>query len=117
VDVPRVRECAREDVVFETCKKTIDYCVTSPKFHTVDCGEETTCELVPVLKTRKVQCCVPEAVKVPVEVCVTRMVAKRIICCEECWCAMQKEAAKHGSDCDTCGKDGILAKHKAKKCK
>jgi hypothetical protein len=93
-NVPRVQECTREDVVFEEVGKTIDYCVMTPKFHTIDCGEETVCELVPVKKTRKVQVCVPEAVKVPVEVCVVKMVAKRICCCEECWCEMQKRAAK-----------------------
>ena len=97
-NVPRVQECTRENVVFEECKKTIDYCVMTPKFHTIDCGEETTCELVPVTKTRKVQVCVPEAVKVPCDVVVTRMVAKTICCCDECWCAMQ-EQEKHKKHC------------------
>jgi hypothetical protein len=102
VNVPRVQNCPREEVVFEECKKTIDYCVLTPKFHKVDCGEETYCVLEPVVKTRKVQVCVPEAIKVPCEVCVTRMVAKKILCCEECWCEMQKRAAKeakHKKDC------------------
>jgi hypothetical protein len=93
-DMPRVQNCTREDVVFEECKKTIDYCVLTPKFATKECGEETVCELVPVTKTRKVQVCVPEAIKVPVDVKVTRMVAKQIMCCEDCWCAMQKQARK-----------------------
>jgi hypothetical protein len=101
--VPRVQNCTREDVVFEECGKTIDYCVITPKFHTIDCGEETVYELVPVKKTKKVQVCVPEAVKVPCDVCVTRMVAKKICCCEECWCAMQEQAKKD-------------AKHKKDKC-
>jgi hypothetical protein len=97
-NVPRVQECTRENVVFEECKKTIDYCVVTPKFHTIDCGEESTCELVPVTKTRKVQVCVPEVVKVPCDVVVTRMVAKTICCCDECWCAMQ-EQEKHKKHC------------------
>jgi hypothetical protein len=60
---------------------------------------ETICELVPVQKTRKVQVCVPEAVKVPVEVKVTRMVAKQVLCCNDCWHAMQQEGhKKHGKE-------------------
>lgn len=104
-NVPRVQNCTRENVVFEECKKTIDYCVMTPKFHTVDCAEETTCELVPVTKTRKVQVCVPEAVKVPCDVVVMKMVAKDICCCDACWCEMQEQAkkdAKHGHKKDKC---------------
>jgi hypothetical protein len=104
--VARVQNGTRQDVVFEETTKTIDYCVISPKYHTIDCGEETTCELVPVTKTRKVQVCVPEAVKVPCDVEVTKMVAKNICCCDVCWCAMQEQAAqdakhaKHKKDCN-----------------
>jgi hypothetical protein len=93
-NVPRVQECTREDVVFEDCKKTIDYCVLTPKFDKKECGEETIYVLEPVQKTRKVQVCVPEAVKVPVDVVVTRMVAQKLLCCDECWCEMQKQAIK-----------------------
>lgn len=95
-DMPRVQNCTREDVVFEVCTKTIDYCVKTPKFPVTECGEETIYELVPVVKTRKVQVCVPEAVKVPCDVKVTRMVAKKICCCHECWCEMQRQSGhKH----------------------
>lgn len=93
-DVPRVQNCERQDVVFEECKKTIDYCVKTPKFEKIDCGVETVYKLVPVEKKRTVQVCVPEAVKVPVEVKVQRMVAKDICCCQRCWCAMQEQAAR-----------------------
>jgi hypothetical protein len=96
-DAPRVQECFREDVVFEETKKTIDYCVMTPKFEKKECGVETVCELVPVQKTRKVQVCVPEAIKEPCDVKVTRMVAKTIVCCDECWCAMQEASKKKGS--------------------
>lgn len=89
-EVPRVQECTRPGVVFEECKKTIDYCVKTPKFEKVECGVETVQELVPVTKTRKVQVCVPEAVKTPCDVQVTRMVAKQVMCCDACWCAMQQ---------------------------
>jgi hypothetical protein len=96
-DAPRIQNCVRQDVVFEQCKKTIDYCVKTPKFAKKECGVETICELVPIQKTRKVQVCVPEAVKVPVEVKVNRMVAKQICCCEDCWLAMQQQSCKkHG---------------------
>jgi hypothetical protein len=101
-DAPRVQNCTREDVVFEQCKKTIDYCVKTPKFPTTVCAEETIYVLEPVQKTRKVQVCVPEAVKVPVDVQVTRMVPKTICCCDECWCAMQKEASHKSHKCDKC---------------
>ena len=54
----------------------------------------SVCELVPVQKTRKVQVCVPEAIKVPVEVKVTRMVAKKVCCCDDCWCEMKQQGKK-----------------------
>ncbi len=88
---PRVRNCKREDVVFETCKETIDYCVKTPKSEKIECGVETVYKLVPIEKTCMEQVCVPKAIKVPVDVKVNRMVAKQIFCCDECWCNMQKQ--------------------------
>ena len=73
-----------EEVVFEKIKKDIDYCVKTPKKHTELCSEETTYKLEPVEKTRKVVVCVPELVKQPVEVKVTKMLPKTIYCCEKC---------------------------------
>jgi hypothetical protein len=73
-----------EDVVFEKTTKDIDYCVKTPKKHKELCAEETVCKLEPVVKKRKVQVCVPEIIKQPVEVKVTRMVPKTICCCEKC---------------------------------
>jgi len=114
-DMPRVQECMRQDVVFEECKKTIDYCVKTPKFDKKECAVETVCELVPVQKTRKVQVCVPEAVKVPCDVKVTRMVAKKIVCCDECWCALQKEGKK--KHCKDGKKEHFAFFKKDKECK
>ena len=91
---PRVRNCKREDVVFETCKETIDYCVKTPKSEKIECGVETVYKLVPVEKTCTEQVCVPKAVKVPCDVKVNRMVAKQICCCDQCWCNMQQEKLK-----------------------
>jgi hypothetical protein len=88
-DMPRVQNCSRPSVVFEKCGKTIDYCVKTPKFDKQECGVETVYELVPVEKTRKVQVCVPEAVRVPCDVQVVRKVAKDVICCEHCWKKMR----------------------------
>jgi len=87
---PRVRYCKQQDVVFEECKETIDYCVKTPKSEKIECGVETIYKLVPVEKTCTVQVCVPKAVKVPVDIKVNRMVAKKIYCCDECWCNMQQ---------------------------
>ena len=101
-NVPACRNATREHVVFEECKKTIDYCVQTPKFHTIDCGEETIYELVPVhedAQGRSAAC--RRRSRCRVDVCVTRMVAKRICCCEECWCEMQRQARKTPSTAST----------------
>jgi len=103
-DAPRSQNCCQQDIVFEECKKTIDYCVKTPKYHKIDCGTETVYKLVPVEKKRMVQVCVPEAIKVPVDVKVNRMVAKEICCCRDCWCAMQEKLAR----------DQKMAEHKEK---
>ena len=73
-----------EDVVFTKTTKDIDYCVKTPKKHKELCAEETIYTLEPVEKTRTVLVCVPEIIKQPVEVQVTRMVPKTICCCEAC---------------------------------
>ena len=78
------RQCEVNDVVFEKVKREIDYCVKTPKVREELCAEETTYELVPVEKTRKVQVCVPEVVKKAVDVQVTKMLPKTIYCCEKC---------------------------------
>ncbi len=76
------------DVVFETTKRDISYCVKEPKKRTQVCRDETVYEFQPVEKTRDVEVCVPEIVKKQVEVFVCRMVPQTILCCETC--------AKHG---------------------
>ena len=73
-----------DDVVFETITKEISYCIKVPKKHKEFCAEEITYKLEPVEKTRKVQVCVPEIVKKPVETCVTKMLPKVVYCCETC---------------------------------
>lgn len=108
IETPRVQNCTREDVVFEECKKTIDYCVITPKTEKKECGTETVCKLVPIEKTRKVLVCVPEAIKEPVEVKVTRMVAKNVCCCNDCWCELKEEA----KDCKECKGCTLFNKHK-----
>ncbi len=93
-DEVRVQNCERQDVVFEVCKKDIDYCVKTPKFDEKVCAEETIYKLVPVEKTCKVMVCVPEIVKKPCQVEVTRMVAKKVWCCEAC--CQKCDAGHHG---------------------
>lgn len=91
---PRARNCKREDVVFEECKKTIDYCVKTPKFEKKVCGVETVYKLKPVERQRTVQVCVPKAIKVPVDIKVNRMVAQQICCCDQCWRGMNEQRRK-----------------------
>lgn len=76
--------CCKEDVVFETTKRDIDYCVRVPKTYKQVCAEETEYKLVPVMKTRKVTVCVPEIVDVPEEVTVCKMVPQVKQCCPKC---------------------------------
>jgi hypothetical protein len=92
--MPRTRDCIRNDVVFEECKKTIDYCVKTPKFEKKTCGVETIYKLVPVEKTRTVTVCVPEIVKKPIDIKVQRKVAKTVCCCQECACKTKKKHPK-----------------------
>lgn len=72
------------DVVFDTTKREISYCVKVPKKRPVTCAEETVYKLVPIEKTRTVMACVPEVIKQPVEVQVCKMVPKTILCCVGC---------------------------------
>ncbi|MHB8862189.1 MAG: hypothetical protein ACYC6N_07285 [Pirellulaceae bacterium] len=80
----RSATCCKEDVVFETTKRDIDYCVQVPKTYKQVCAEETEYKLMPVEKTRKVTVCVPEIVEVPEEVTVCKMVAQSKQCCPKC---------------------------------
>jgi hypothetical protein len=73
-----------KDVVFETTKKEISYCVKTPKIHKEFCAEETVYVLEPVEKTRTVVVCVPEIIKKPIEVQVVKMLRKTVYCCEKC---------------------------------
>lgn len=81
---PRHQSYQEPDVVFTESKKDISYVVKVPKKKTEVCAEETVYKLEPVQKTRKVQVCIPELVKQPVEVKVVKMVEKTIYCCETC---------------------------------
>jgi hypothetical protein len=80
----RSSECQEQDIAFEKMTKDISYCVKTPKIRKELCAEETVYELVPVEKTRKICVCVPEILKKPVDVQVTKMVPKTIYCCEKC---------------------------------
>lgn len=73
-------------LIFEKTTKDIFYCVKTPKKYTIDGGEETAMKLVPVEKTRTVSVMVPKIEKNVIEVEVTRMVPKKILCCEKCAC-------------------------------
>jgi len=88
VIVPRVEEQTQcfeaPDVVFSTNKRQIDYCVKVPKKKVEVCAEERICKLVPVEKTRTVTVCVPKIVHKPVEVTVTKMMPKKVVCCQSC---------------------------------
>lgn len=99
VDVPRERTYCRKEVVFEECKKTIDYCVKTPKFEEEVCAVEKSYRLEPVEKKRTVQVCVPEIVQKPTDYCVTRMVQKKVVSCSACYEAMVAEA-KRAQQCD-----------------
>ncbi len=80
----RTEMCQEPQLVFETNKRTIDYCVKVPKKRVIPCTEETTYKLVPEQRTRTVTVCVPEIVKKPVEVTCTKMVPRTITCCPKC---------------------------------
>jgi hypothetical protein len=82
-DMQSTNYCEK-DVAFETTKKEISYVVKTPKKHKEFCAEETTYELQPLERTRKVTVCVPEIIKKPVDVQVTKMLQKTIYCCEKC---------------------------------
>lgn len=88
VTVMKKKACSqngeKQDVIFRKSTKPLSYCVKVPKYKEEICKEITEYELVPVEKTRTVVHCVPEIVKKPVEVQVTKMVCKKILCCEAC---------------------------------
>jgi hypothetical protein len=88
VIVPRLEErtqCYEEPaLVLATTKRQIDYCVQVPRMKKKVCAEERICKLVPVEKTRTVTVCVPRIVYLPVEVTVTKMMPKKILCCKSC---------------------------------
>jgi hypothetical protein len=84
----REQECTRPQLVFDTKKCTIDYCVKTPKTHEVPCMEETYLKLVPETRTRTVTVCVPQIERVTYDVQVTKMFPKTVSCCPHC-------AAKH----------------------
>jgi hypothetical protein len=100
----RTRDCERPQVVFETNKCTIDYCVKTPKKYEVPCMEETEYKLVPETRTRKVTACVPKVERQTVEVQVTKMFPKTILCCQHC-------AAKLGGKCEGGGCSHAGGKH------
>lgn len=83
-DQPQSVNCEQENVVFITRSEVQSYCVKVPKYKEEVCKEVTEYKLVPVVKTKKIVECVPEIVKRPVEVQVTKMVPRTIYCCEAC---------------------------------
>lgn len=83
-DQPKSINCEKEDVVWLTKSEVCSYCVKVPKYREEVCKEITEYKLVPVVKTKKVTECVPQIVKKPIEVKVTKMVPKTIWCCEAC---------------------------------
>jgi hypothetical protein len=58
--------------------------VKVPKKEKILCGEEKTCEIVPVEQTRMVTVCVPKLIKVPEVVYVRKMIPQTIYCCPSC---------------------------------
>ncbi len=84
VEDHRTEQGCEKQLIFENTTKDIFYCVRTPKTHTIDCGEETVMKLVPYEKTRTVNVMVSKIEKRAVEVEVTRMVPKKIWCCEQC---------------------------------
>jgi hypothetical protein len=81
-----IRACTTTEpqLVFNTTKRTIDYCVKVPDSYEVECGTETVYKLVPKQETREVWVCVPKIEYVPVSVEVQRMVPQTVLCCAAC---------------------------------
>lgn len=71
-------------LVWETTKRTIDYCIKVPRSREVECGEETVYRLEPHTRTRQVTVQVPQLEKRPVQVEVSKMVPQTISCCAVC---------------------------------
>ena len=73
-------------VVINTTKRTIDYCIKVPESYVVECGTETKYKLVPKpkMEEREVWVCVPKIEHVPVSVEVCRMVPQTVLCCTGC---------------------------------
>ncbi len=84
IEEVRERECTRPQLVFDEQKCTIDYCVKTPKTHTVPCAEETYFKLERETRTRDVTVCVPEIERRTYDVQVTKMYPKTVHCCPEC---------------------------------
>lgn len=96
VDVPCTREvttlreeersltCQEPDVVFETTKRQIDYCIKVPEKVTKECARDTVYKLVPVEKERTVQACVPKIEYRPIEATVCKLLPKTVQCCATC---------------------------------
>jgi hypothetical protein len=81
---PATKTWCEVKVAIETITKDIDYCVKVPKKEKILCGEEKTCEIVPVEQTRMVTVCVPKLIKVPEVVYVRKMIPQTIYCCPSC---------------------------------
>lgn len=80
----KMEEKKQGAVIFPTVKKLVDYCVKTPKKHTIEKAKETVMTLQPVTQKRTVKVCVPEIVKDVVEVQVWKQVEREYWVCEEC---------------------------------
>jgi hypothetical protein len=76
--------CTRTEVVFETKKKDVAYCVKSPEYRETECAEIHTFEFVPRERTREVHVCSPFIETYPIEVTVCKMVPTKVACCDGC---------------------------------
>lgn len=80
------RSCTTEEsqVVFQTTKRDMYYCIKEPKDYTVECGKETVYELQPKTEKRTVCVCVPKIEQRPVNVEVCKLLPQTIYCCATC---------------------------------
>ncbi len=93
----RTQNCERPQVVYETTKCTIDYCVKTPKKYEVPCMEETEYKLVPETRTRKVTACVPTIERQPYDIQVTKMFPETVLCCQPCAAKLGAHGHEGGS--------------------
>lgn len=81
---PQTSVCTEKKLAISKTEREISYCVRTPQKRKIPCAEDKYYDLVPVTKTRQVTVCVPELVRTPYEVIVSKPIPKKILCCPQC---------------------------------